>query len=100
NLTIAESYKLIPKIGVYAVKSVLKGQTVQGMMNIGYNPTIPGSGTERTIEIHFFDFDQDLYDQKILIDILEWIREEEKFDSLQDLKAQLQNDKLTVLARI
>jgi len=100
NLTIAESYKLIPKNGVYAVKSILKGQTTYGMMNIGYNPTVPGSGTERTIEIHFFDFDQDLYYQKIQVDILEWIREEEKFDSLEDLKIQLQKDKLTVLALI
>ena len=100
NLTIAENYKLIPKNGVYAVKSALKGQPTYGMMNIGYNPTVPGSGTERTIEIHFFDFDQDLYDQKIQVDILEWIREEEKFGSLEDLKAQLQKDRLTVLARI
>ena len=100
NLSIAESYKLIPKNGVYAVKSVLKGHPVHGMMNIGYNPTVSGTGTEKTIEIHFFDFDQDLYDQKIQVDILEWIREEEKFDSLEDLKTQLQKDKLTVLATI
>ncbi|MCG2460605.1 bifunctional riboflavin kinase/FAD synthetase [Flavobacteriaceae bacterium F89] len=98
NLTIAESYKLIPKNGVYAVKSVLNGQTVNGMMNIGYNPTV--SGTEKTIEIHFFNFNQDLYGQRIQIDILEWIREEEKFDSLEDLKTQLQKDKQTVLSVI
>ena len=99
NLAIAESYKLIPKNGVYAVKSVLKGQTVNGMMNIGYNPTI-SSETEKTIEINFFDFTQDLYGQKIQIDILEWIREEEKFNSLEDLKIQLRKDKLTVLSII
>lgn len=99
NLAIAESYKLIPKNGVYAVKSVLKGQTVNGMMNIGYNPTV-SSETEKTIEINFFDFTQDLYGQKIQIDILEWIREEEKFNSLEDLKIQLRKDKLTVLSII
>lgn len=98
NLAIAESYKLIPRNGVYAVKSVLKGQTVNGMMNIGFNPTV--SGTEKTIEIHFFDIEQDLYGKKIQIDILEWIREEEKFNSLDDLKNQLQKDKLTVLSII
>jgi riboflavin kinase/FMN adenylyltransferase len=97
NLVIAENYKLIPKNGVYAVKSILNGQTVNGMMNIGYNPTV-SVGTEKTIEIHFFDFNRDLYEQKIRIDILEWIREEEKFGSLEDLKAQLQKDKLTVLS--
>ncbi len=99
NLVIAENYKLIPKNGVYAVKSILNGQTVNGMMNIGYNPTV-SVGTEKTIEIHFFDFNRDLYEQKIRIDILEWIREEEKFGSLEDLKAQLQKDKLTVLSVI
>jgi riboflavin kinase/FMN adenylyltransferase len=96
NLHIPEEYKLIPKKGVYVVKSSIDGITVYGMMNIGYNPTV--SGTEKSIEIHFFDFENNLYDKKLQIDILERIRDEHKFDTLEDLKAQLQVDKKTSLA--
>ncbi|MET6991235.1 bifunctional riboflavin kinase/FAD synthetase [Sediminicola arcticus] len=98
NLHIPEKYKLIPKKGVYVVKSIIDGKTVYGMMNIGYNPTV--SGTEKSIEIHFFDFDNDLYDKKLQIDILERIRDEHKFDTLEELKAQLEVDKKTSLAII
>ncbi|MET7029556.1 bifunctional riboflavin kinase/FAD synthetase [Sediminicola luteus] len=98
NLHIPEEYKLIPKKGVYVVKSTIAGQTVYGMMNIGYNPTV--SGTEKSIEIHFFDFENDLYDKKLQIDILERIRDEHKFGTLEELKAQLQIDKQTSLAII
>lgn len=98
NLHIPEEYKLIPKKGVYVVKSIIEGQTVFGMMNIGYNPTV--SGTEKSIEIHFFDFENNLYDKKLQIDILERIRDEHKFDTLEELKAQLQVDKKTSLAII
>ncbi len=98
NLHIPEEYKLVPKKGVYVVKSTIDGKTVYGMMNIGYNPTV--SGTEKSIEIHFFDFENDLYDKKLQIDILERIRDEHKFDTLEELKAQLQVDKQTSLAII
>jgi len=63
NLQIEENYKLIPQNGVYVVKSTLNKKTVFGMMNIGYNPTVAGKNL--SIEIHYFDFDADLYDQKI-----------------------------------
>ncbi|PCJ98893.1 MAG: riboflavin biosynthesis protein RibF [Flavobacteriaceae bacterium] len=95
NLHIEETYKLIPKEGVYVVKSNLKNVTVYGMMNIGYNPTV--AGTEKSIEIHFFDFDQDLYDQKIQIDIVDRLRDEHKFDSVEKLQQQLEKDKKTSL---
>jgi riboflavin kinase/FMN adenylyltransferase len=73
---------------------------VYGMMNIGYNPTV--LGTEKSIEIHFFDFDQDLYSQRIQVDILERLRDEHKFDSIDALKEQLAKDKkasLSIIAR-
>ena len=95
NLMIKESYKLIPKNGVYVVQSIIGNSTVNGMMNIGYNPTV--SGKEKSIEIHFFDFDEDLYDQKLQIDILGRIRDEHKFESVEALKNQLLNDKQTSL---
>lgn len=91
NLSIAESYKLIPKNGAYIVKSELDGTTVYGMMNIGFNPTV--NGTEKSIEINFFDFDTDLYDKKIQVAILARLRDEHKFESIDGLKTQLAKDK-------
>ncbi len=103
NLHIVETYKLIPKIGVYVVKSILNNATVYGMMNVGYNPTIAGTGNlpvdrQENIEIHFFDFDQDLYGQKIQVDIIDRIRDEHKFDSVEKLQQQLKKDKKTSLS--
>jgi len=97
NLFIEESYKLIPKNGVYIVKSYIDNVLVYGMMNIGLNPTVNINTEEKNIEIHFFDFDQDLYYQKIQIDIIERIRDEEKFDSVINLQAQLEKDRKTAL---
>tara|TARA_R110002096_G_scaffold315942_2_gene510235 strand:- start:2875 stop:3801 length:927 start_codon:yes stop_codon:yes gene_type:complete len=91
NLYIAEDYKLIPKNGAYVVNSSIADKTIYGMMNIGYNPTV--NGTEKSIEINFFDFDADLYDQKIQINILVRLRDEHKFESIEALKAQLAKDK-------
>ena len=91
NLYIEEPYKLIPKNGAYTVKSTLNGQTVYGMMNIGFNPTV--NGTEKSVEIHFFDFNADLYDKRIQIAILDRLRDEHKFESVEVLKAQLEKDK-------
>ncbi|WP_373518069.1 bifunctional riboflavin kinase/FAD synthetase [Pricia sp.] len=99
NLNIPESYKLVPKNGVYAVQSELFGKTVYGMMNIGFNPTVSGEG-QVSIEIHYFDFDQDLYGQEIQVDILHHIRDEHKFESVDALKEQLQKDKKTSLSLI
>ncbi|AOW08934.1 bifunctional riboflavin kinase/FAD synthetase [Flavobacterium gilvum] len=96
NLKIAETFKLIPKNGVYIVKSIIQTKTVLGMMNIGFNPTVDGK--HQTIEINYFDFDEDLYDQKITVSILERIRSEVKFDSVALLKEQLEKDKETALA--
>ena len=62
------------------------------MMNIGFNPTV--DGTKLTIEINFFDFEEDIYGNFVLIEILKRIRDEQKFDSLDALKKQLANDEL------
>lgn len=96
NLKIEETYKLIPQNGVYIVSSVLKGKTVYGMMNIGINPTVGGEST--SIEIYFLDFSGDLYNQKIQVSLLQHIRSEEKFGSIDLLKAQLEKDKNTVIS--
>lgn len=98
NLQIKENYKLIPRNGVYIVKSTIGQKTVFGMMNIGYNPTVAGKNL--SIEIHFFDFDADLYDQEIRVSILKYLRPEQKFDSVDLLKEQLEKDKNSALAYI
>lgn len=91
NLHIAETYKLIPKTGAYVVSSTISGKVHFGMMNIGFNPTV--DGTEKSIEVNFFDFEGDLYDQKIQVSLLHRIRDEQKFSSIEELKAQLKKDK-------
>lgn len=96
NLKIEENYKLIPQNGVYIVKSIINQKIVFGMMNIGFNPTV--GGESQTIEIHFFDFNEDLYNQKIAVSMLEYIRSEEKFESVDLLKEQLEKDKQTAIS--
>lgn len=91
NIQPEEDYKLIPQNGVYVAKSVIAGKTVYGMMNIGTRPTV--DGTTQTIEIHFIDFNEDLYGQKITIFFLKRMRNEQKFESLDALKNQLALDK-------
>jgi len=93
NIVVDYAYKLIPKNGVYIVSSIMDGKTVYGMMNIGFNPTV--GGTFQSVEVHFFDFNQDLYSKKITVSIHEKIRDEEKFPSVTALKQQLLNDKQT-----
>ena len=91
NISVREDYKLIPQNGVYVVKSTIQGETVFGMMNIGNRPTV--NGTSQTIEVHFLDFEQDLYNQTISVSLLKRLRSEQKFPSLDALKAQLLQDK-------
>jgi riboflavin kinase/FMN adenylyltransferase len=91
NISIKEEYKLIPKTGVYVVSSVIDGVIVYGMMNIGNNPTV--GGKEQTIEVHYFDFNNDLYNRQLQVAVHYKLRDEVKFPSLQDLQLQLELDK-------
>ena len=96
NLIIQENDKLIPRNGAYFVKSIINQKTVFGMMNIGFNPTVARG--KLAVEVHYFDFDADLYDREIRVSILEYLRPEQKFESVALLKEQLQKDKNTALA--
>ncbi|MEL6607051.1 MAG: riboflavin kinase [Bacteroidota bacterium] len=98
NLHIAEVHKPIPKNGVYVVKSILNNQEYFGMMNIGFRPTV--GGTEKTVEVHFFDFKGNLYDKKIKIGILHRLRKEYKFHSIEALQEQLEKDRVHSLQLI
>jgi len=98
NINIEEEYKKIPKNGVYIVRTFINEKEVFGMMNIGFNPTV--NGEKKTIEVNLFDFDSDIYGHKIEVSLLEYLREEQKFGSVELLKEQLNQDKKTALAFI
>jgi len=95
NIKSIDSLKLIPYQGVYIVKSYIDHQEVFGMMNIGTKPTV--DGTKQTIEVHFFNWNTDLYTKTISIELLHRLRDEQKFYSINDLKVQLQKDKANSL---
>lgn len=95
NLSIDDQYKLIPAIGVYAVRVRLEGNIFDGMMNIGRKPTL-GNFDPIHIEVHLMNFTGDLYHQTLHIDMIDRIRDEQKFDSLDALREQLERDKIIV----
>ena len=90
NIEVAEDYKLIPKNGVYVVRSEIDGELVYGMMNIGTNPTVDGK--EKTIEANYFELDKNLYGMELEVQMLVRIRDEKKFASVDDLKVAMKQD--------
>ena len=97
NVKINEREKILPKNGVYAVKVNYNKMTNLAMMNIGTNPTF--SGNYISNEVHLINWDGNLYKKEIEIFFIERIRDEKKFNSIQDLSIQLQNDKNYVLKK-
>jgi riboflavin kinase/FMN adenylyltransferase len=95
NIKIDAPYKLVPKNGVYIVKTTIDNQITYGMMNIGYNPTF--NGKQKSIEIHFINFNKNIYDKTLTIEMILRIRNEIKFNTVDDLKKQLEQDKLSTL---
>ncbi len=96
NILVADSMKLIPNTGVYAVKSIIDSKEYLGMMNIGYRPTFKGK--QKSIEVNLFNLNQDLYDRDLKINVLYKIRDEIKFDNIELLKNQISNDKKNILS--
>ena len=94
NLIIEDEEKLVPGNGVYAVTLTIGRQEplLKGMTNIGTRPTV--NGTKRTIEVNIFDFDEDIYNEYMRVKIFAYLREEVKFDGLNQLKEQLAKDKV------
>ena len=92
NLRVDFPYKLIPSIGVYAVRVQVAGQQWKGMLSIGYRPTI-NNGNDLSIEVHILDFQGDIYNQKMRLEFVEYLRPEVKFDSIDELIAQMHKDK-------
>ncbi|MEP1094173.1 MAG: bifunctional riboflavin kinase/FAD synthetase [Cyclobacteriaceae bacterium] len=91
NLEVREPYKLLPGDGAYAVIARIDGNFFNGMLNIGFKPTVDGK--QRTIEVHLFNFDENIYGRELIIEFVQSLRKEQKFDSLESLKNQLQQDK-------
>ena len=98
NIEVHESYKLVPKNGVYIVKTIIDKKLIFGMMNIGVNPTF--DGTKQSIEIHFLNFNKNIYNKKLTIYMISRLRDEKKFNSVEDLKTQLELDKVSTLSYI
>ena len=90
NIFIKEKYKIIPKDGVYLIKTFIKNKFYNGMMNIGHRPTI--GANEKSLEVHLFNFNKDIYGEQISVDIISKIRDEKKFSSIEALKDQLVKD--------
>jgi riboflavin kinase/FMN adenylyltransferase len=90
NVQVSESYKLIPSNGVYAVRTLLRGQWLNGIMNIGNRPTVDGVG--RTQEVHILDFSDDIYGENITVELIDYIRPEQKFNGIEELKNQILKD--------
>ena len=90
NIEIPETYKIIPKNGVYLVKAIINSEIYFGMMNIGVRPTI--GGENKSLEIHFFNFKDNIYNKTISVEIICKIRDEEEFSSIDELKIQLKKD--------
>jgi riboflavin kinase / FMN adenylyltransferase len=98
NIRIEEKQKIVPRDGVYVVKATVNNQTYGGMLNIGFRPTV--GGLDRTIETNIFEFNEEIYDQKLKLEIIDFIRFEKKFASIDELKNQLHQDQVSALAKL
>ena len=98
NLKIADEEKIIPGNGIYAVYASLPGdsQRLKGMMSIGFRPTVDGK--KRVIEVNLFDFNEEIYGLTLKVYVKKYLREEVKFDSLDELVKKIDQDKIDSLA--
>lgn len=97
NLTPVNADKLVPAVGVYAVDVIRNGSIMRGMMNIGNRPTM-NNGNQISIEVHIFNFNENVYGEDLEIRFLTKLRDEQKFSSVENLIEQLQKDKVAALA--
>ena len=97
NLSIADEEKIIPGDGIYAVYAALNNsnERIKGMMSIGFRPTVDGK--KRVVEVNIFDFDKDIYGQKVKVYVKKYLRAERKFDNLEALVKQMDGDKIESL---
>lgn len=97
NIKIPEPYKQVPRDGVYAVRVNFNSDFYYGMLNIGSRPTIEPVPRLKNIEVHILDFDRKIYNQTITVTFVKRIRDEKKFNGLEELTEQLKKDKKAVI---
>ena len=98
NIEASDPDKIIPGYGVYAVQAKVQNKTYRGMLNIGSRPTVNRNADHRSIEVHLFDFDSDIYGEHLELIFFRKLREEQKFESLDALKEQLAKDKANTIS--
>lgn len=98
NIQLTVDYKLIPKTGVFAVWVTVNDKTYKGMLNIGFRPTVEGTG--KTIEVNIFDFDEDIYGEEIEVKLIKRLRDEQKFENLKALQKQIAIDRQNALTSL
>ncbi len=97
NILPDDRHKMVPSDGVYAVYVHVDGAQYTGMLNVGTRPTVNSNVDHRSIEVHIFNFSDDIYGRPISVNFVERIRDERKFENLEKLKAQLEDDKTRAL---
>ncbi len=90
-------FKMLPRIGVYAVTVDVEEGRFMGMLNIGFRPTVEKLALHKTIEVHIIDYENDLYGKKITVTFAKRLRDEMKFKSIDELKMQLETDKINAV---
>ncbi|MFZ3576650.1 bifunctional riboflavin kinase/FAD synthetase [Virgibacillus sp. DJP39] len=87
---------LLPKIGVYAVKALYKGEVYEAMANLGVKPTFQPNETKPKVEVNIFDYSNDLYGEELQIEWCTFIRDEKKFNGVNELVEQIKSDELEI----
>ena len=83
--------KLLPPCGVYTSRTIIDGLSYPGMTNIGYRPTVSDDSIN-SVETYIYDYDGDLYDHDIIVELLTYVRPEIKFDTIEELKIKMEDD--------
>jgi len=96
NISVDDSYKLIPSDGVYAVFADVSGNRYEGMMNIGCRPTLEEDCNQPILEVNLFDYDGNLYEKEVRLSFIQRIRKEQKFENMDELALQITKDKILV----
>ncbi|CAN5427269.1 bifunctional riboflavin kinase/FAD synthetase [soil metagenome] len=99
NIEVGDKHKLIPAAGIYAVRCEIRNEKHYGMMSVGTNPTFNDSNRQ-SLEVNIFDLNKDIYDEEITVEFIEYIRNEEKFDSVEELVKKIHTDKEKTLSII
>jgi riboflavin kinase/FMN adenylyltransferase len=97
NIEISDTHKMVPGDGVYAVNVTISGKIYGGMCNIGFRPTVNSNVDHKSIEVHIFNFEEDIYGMVITLNFIGKIRDEHKFSSIYELQEQLSKDKVSAL---